>query len=96
MGVRGTYNTDAMHTAAGRLRGAAARLADLRGVLGDPVAGSLPQSVDDALRNLNRRGRDLAGEIGDGGRALADGLDTAAARYEDLDNSLVRYFGGGG
>jgi hypothetical protein len=93
--VRATYDTDAMRAAATRLRNAACRLDEVQDTLRGVVAGSTPRSVDAALNELGKRGGDMIRDIREESSALAQGLELAAARYDDVDNSLVTYFRSG-
>jgi hypothetical protein len=94
VGVRGSYDTEAIRGGSRQLHAAADGLTGLNRQLGSVAPGAFPHVVEAALEDLSRHGKDMISDITAETKDLGDGLDKAAACYEDLDNSMVRYFRG--
>jgi len=74
----GSHDIDALRNRANRWRGSGDLLRGVASDLATLVDAALPAVVAGAVRDLARRGRDMASDIADEATPLADGLDRAA------------------
>lgn len=93
--MRATYDTDAIRASAQRIDAAAGQLKGVGNLLRSMPPGSCPRGVEDALEDLGKRGADMIEDIQAEATVLGEGLRRTAETYDDLENSIVKQFGGG-